>query len=168
MTKNPQSSIIPELVEKRIYLLRGKRVMLSSDLAELYGVSAGALIQAVHRNRDRFPSDFMYQLTDKEVINLKSQIVISSWGGSRRANPYAFTEQGVAMLSSVLKSKRAIQVNIKIIRIFVNMRELVIAHKDLWLKIDELEKKYDHQFQVVFKAIKLILEKSKEGPENRL
>jgi hypothetical protein len=141
--------------------------MLGTDLAELYGVSTKALVQAVKRNRERFPDDFMHQLTSKDVTNLRSQIVTSSWGGHRYL-PYAFTEQGVAMLSSVLKSRQAIQVNIQIMRTFVKIRELNIAHKDLWLKIDELEKKYDHQFQVVFKAIKLLLEKPKGGSENRL
>ena len=156
-------------VESRIYIIRDARVMLDSDLAELYGVPTKALIQAVRRNRERFPSDFMYQATNKEVTDLRSQIVTSKaeGRGGRRSLPYAFTDQGVAMLSSILHSKRAIQVNIQIIRTFVRMRELAVAHKDLWLKIDDMEKKYDHQFQVVFKAIKLLLDKPKEGPEKR-
>ena len=103
--------VISERIEKRILLLRGQKVMLSMDLAELYGVEPRVLVQAVKRNIDRFPGDFMFQLNLQEVRNLKSQIVISSWGGLRRAAPYAFTEQGVAMLSSVLNSKRAAQVN---------------------------------------------------------
>ena len=99
-------SVIPvELIKSKIYLIRGQKVMLSLHLAELYQVETRVLIQAVKRNRERFPEDFMFQLTDDEFVNLKSQIVISSWGGARRANPYAFTEQGVAMLSSILKSK---------------------------------------------------------------
>ena len=157
-------------VQDRIYFIRGARVMLDSDLAELYQVSTGALIQAVKRNPERFPPDFMYHLTEKEVANLISQTVISKKvrRGGRRHMPHAFTEQGVAMLSSVLRSRRAIQVNIQIIRTFVKMRELAMTHKDLWLKIDEMEKKYDTQFQVVFKAIKLLLDKPKGGPENRL
>jgi hypothetical protein len=97
-----------EIIGRKIYLIRGQKVLLSPDLAELYGVEPRALVQAVKRNLDRFPDDFMFQLTDQEVVNLKSQIVISSWGGARRANPYAFTEQGVSLLSSVLNSKRAI------------------------------------------------------------
>ncbi len=155
-----------EHVENRIYFVRKNRVMLDADLAELYGVTTKVLIQAVKRNPKRFPQDFMYNLTDKEVTILRSQIVTSSWGG-RRYRPYAFTEQGVAMLSSVLSSDRAIRVNIQIIRTFVKMRELAMAHKDLWLKIDEMEKKYDKQFHVVFKAVKLLLDKPKDDPENR-
>ena len=156
-----------EAVEKRIYFVRGNRVMLDKDLSELYKVPTKALIQAVKRNLKRFPSDFMYFLTDKEVTILRSQIVTSSWGG-RRYRPYAFTEQGVAMLSSILNSDRAIQVNIQIMRTFVKIREMASVYKDLQLKIDELEKKYDTQFQVVFKAIKLLLEKPKKDPEDRL
>ena len=152
-----------EVVEKRIYFIRGNRVMLDKDLSMLYEVPTKVLIQAVKRNQKRFPSDFMYYLTDKEVAILRSQIVTSSWGG-RRYRPYAFTEQGVAMLSSILNSDRAIQVNIQIMRTFVKMRELALTYKELQLKIDELEKKYDTQFQVVFKAIKLLLEKPKDNP----
>ena len=137
--------------------------MLDKDLSELYGVTTGALIQAVKRNLKRFLDDFMYFLTDKEVTILKSQIVISSWGG-RRYRPHAFTEQGVAMLSSVLNSARAIQVNIQIMRTFVKIREIALSYKELEQKINELEKKYDTQFQVVFKAIKLLLEKPKDKP----
>jgi hypothetical protein len=118
MMKN--KSLIPvERIERRIFLIRGHKVMLSNDLAELYEVEPRILVQAVKRNIDRFPEDFMFQLSQEEFSILKSQIVISSWGGLRRATPYAFTEQGVAMLSSVLRSKRAIQVNIEIMRAFV-------------------------------------------------
>ncbi len=151
-----------EMIKGKIYEMRGKKVMLDIDLAKLYGVSTKTLIQAVKRNRERFPADFMHQLTRKELIDLRSQFVTSSWGG-RRYLPYAFTEQGVAMLSSVLNSEKAIQVNIQIIRTFVRVREITVSYKDLWLKIDEMENKYDKQFQVVFKAIKLLLEKPKEG-----
>jgi hypothetical protein len=112
--KRPKSLVPVERIEKTIFLLRGQKVMLSPHLAELYGIEARILVQAVKRNVDRFPEDFMFQLTREEYENLKSQIVISSWGGARRARPYAFTEQGVAMLSSVLRSKRAVQVNIEI------------------------------------------------------
>src|SRR3972149_1103871 len=115
-------SVIPmERIENRIYLLRGHKVMLSTDLAELYGVEPRVLVQAVKRNIERFPEDFMFQLTKLEFDNLKSQIVISTWGGLRRAAPYAFTEQGVAMLSSVLRSKRAVRANIEIMRAFVRL-----------------------------------------------
>lgn len=127
--------------------------MLSIDLAELYDVEPRALIQAVKRNKDRFPEDFMFQLENQEVRILKSQIVTSSWGGLRRANPYAFTEQGVAMLSSVLRSKKAIRVNVEIMRAFVRLRELLATHKDLANKLEQLEKRYDHQFKIVFDAI---------------
>ncbi|MBI4843764.1 MAG: ORF6N domain-containing protein [Nitrospirae bacterium] len=111
MTDN--KTVIPEeRIEKQIFLISGQKVMLSTDLAELYGIEPRVLVQAVKRNIERFPEDFMFQLTDQEVLNLKSQFVISSWGGSRRAAPYAFTEQGVAMLSSVLRNKRAILFNL--------------------------------------------------------
>jgi len=129
-----------EHVEKRIYFNRKSRVMLDADLAELYGVTTKALIQAVKRNPKRFPIDFMYHLTDKEVTILRSQIVTSSWGG-RRAFPFVFTEQGVAMLSSVLNSERAILVNIHIVRVFMRMREMVMTNKDILLKVSRLEKK---------------------------
>lgn len=143
-------------IEQLIYIIRGQKVMLSPHLAELYGVETRVLVQAVKRNNDRFPEDFMFQLGDEEFANLKSQIVISSWGGSRRAKPYAFTEQGVAMLSSVLRSKRAVQVNIEIMRTFVKLRQMLAAHKDLERKLIALEKKYDEQFKVVFDAIRAI------------
>lgn len=145
-------------IEGKIFLIRGQKVMLSTDLAQLYGVEPRVLVQAVKRNLDRFPEDFMFQLTDQEFINLKSQIVTSSWGGLRRATPYAFTENGVAMLSSVLNSKRAIQVNIQIMRTFTKLREMIASHKDLVKKLDELEKKYDGQFQIVFEALRQIIE----------
>ena len=117
--------VVLESVESNIFMIRGNKVMLSSHLAKLYGVEPKVLIQAVKRNAERFPKDFMFLLTDQEVAILKSQIVTSSWGGRRRENPYAFTEQGIAMLSSVLNSKRAIQVNIIIMRAFVKIREIL-------------------------------------------
>jgi len=133
--------LIPvEQIQQKIYLIRGHKVLLSVDLAELYGVEPRALVQAVKRNIERFPEDFMFQLSDKEFENLKSHIVISSWGGMRRASPYAFTEQGVAMLSSVLRSKQAVQVNISIMRAFVKLREMIASHKDLARRLDNLEK----------------------------
>ena len=134
--------------------------MLDRDLAKLYGVPVKALNQAVKRNIRRFPEDFMFRLFWEEVINLKSQIVTSSWGGIRKL-PYVFTEQGVAMLSSVLNSERAIQVNILIMRAFTKLREILLTHKELSAKIDALEKKYaehDQTIKGIFEAIKQLLE----------
>ncbi len=157
------STIVPmERVEKRIILIRGQKVMLSTDLAELYEVEARTLVQAVKRNIGRFPSDFMFHLTREEFADLKSQIVISSWGGMRRGTPYAFTEQGVAMLSSVLRSERAVQVNIAIMRAFVQLREMLSSHADLARKLEEMEKKYDSQFKVVFDAIRQLMKPADE------
>jgi hypothetical protein len=155
---NRQLVVPVERIENRIFLIRGHKVMLSTDLAELYQVEPRVLVQAVKRNIARFPKDFMFQLTKEEFSNLKSQFVTSSWGGLRRATPYAFSEQGVAMLSSVLKSKRSIQVNIEIMRAFVRLREILATHRDLARKLDELEKKYDKQFAIVFKAIRQLME----------
>jgi hypothetical protein len=161
-------SLVPaDLIEKRIFFIRGQKVMLSVHLAELYDVEPRALVQAVKRNINRFPADFMFQLTNQEFTNLKSQIVISSWGGLRRANPYAFTEQGVAMLSSVLNSKRAIMVNVEIMRAFVRLRQLLSSHADLSRKLAALEKKYDAQFKIVFDAI-LELMKPPEPKRRRI
>ncbi len=142
----------------KIFLIRGKKVMLDSYLSELYGVPTKVLLQAVKRNIKRFPSDFMFQLKKEEFDNLRSQIVTSSSWGGRRYLPYAFTENGVAMLSSVLNSERAIQVNIQIMRTFTRLREMLLKHKDLQRKIEEMEEKYDYQFKVVFDAIKQLLE----------
>jgi hypothetical protein len=162
-------SLVPvKRIEQQILLIRGHKVMLSSDLAALYGVEPRVLVQAVKRNIERFPEDFMFQLTREEFHILKSQIVTSSWGGVRRATPYAFTEQGVAMLSSVLNSRRAIRVNIEIMRAFVRLREIVTAHKELARKLEELEKKYDKQFAVVFEAIKQLMEPVTEKSKGRI
>jgi len=154
-------AIVPlDFIQQRIFLIRGHKVMLSPTLAELYGVEVRALIQAVKRNLERFPEDFMFQLTDNEFKNLKSQIVISSWGGARRANPYAFTEQGVAMLSSVLRSRQAIQANIAIMRAFVKLREVLSAHKELAHKLDQLERKiekHDAEIRSIFQAIRQLM-----------
>ncbi len=144
-------------IEQSIFLIRNQKVMLSTHLAELYGVEPRVVVQAVKRNIERFPKHFMFQLTATEFKNLKSQIVISSWGGLRRSAPYAFTEQGVAMLSSVLRSKRAVQVNIEIMRAFIRLRQMVASHKDLTRRLNELEKKYDAQFKVVFDAIRQLM-----------
>jgi hypothetical protein len=161
-------SIVPiERIQRCIYLIRGHKVMLSTDLAELYKVEPRVLVQAVKRNIGRFPADFMFQLNKKEFDNLKSQIVISSWGGMRRARPYAFTEQGVAMLSSVLRSKRAIEVNIAIMRTFVKLREILANNELLRRKIESLERKYDEQFQHVFNVLaEMIMSESK--PKTRI
>ena len=145
-----------ERIERAILLIRAQKVMLDADLAELYGVEPRVLIQAVKRNIDRFPQDFMFQLTKREFSDLRSQIVMSSWGG-RRYPPYAFTEHGVAMLSSVLRSKRAVRVNIEIMRAFVRLRQILASHKELARKLEELEKKYDAQFKVVFDAIRELM-----------
>jgi hypothetical protein len=161
----PNEVIEREVIERRIYLIRGRKVMLSTHLAELYDVEPRALVQAVKRNRDRFPEDFMFQLGAEEFENLKSQIVISSWGGLRRAAPYAFTEQGVAMLSSVLNSKRAIAVNIAIIRTFVRLRQLLATHKELAERLAAMEKKYDQRFKVVFDILKQLTEPPPEPPK---
>ncbi|MDA8273004.1 MAG: ORF6N domain-containing protein [Deltaproteobacteria bacterium] len=155
------NSIIPvELIENKIYLIRKQKVMLSMHLAELYGVEPRTLVQTVKRNIERFPEDFMFQLTKGEFDNLKSQIVTSSWGGLRRATPYAFTEQGIAMLSSVLKSERAIDVNILIMRAFVKMRQILSTHKELADKLNELENKYekhDKNIKAIIDAIRQLM-----------
>jgi hypothetical protein len=147
-------------VEAKILMLRGQKVLRSTHLAELYGVLPKALVQAVKRNAERFPSDFMFQLTHDEFAILKSQTVTSSWGGQRRAPPYAFTEQGVAMLSTVLRSRRAVLVNIEIMRTFVRLRQLMAGNADLARKLAELESKYDRQFKVVFDAIRELMQPS--------
>jgi hypothetical protein len=176
MARKKRSSALEQLpiplglVERRIYLVRGHKVMLDSDLAELYQVETRALIQAVKRNSSRFPDGFMFQLTAEEHESLKSQFVISNAGrGGRRYLPYAFTEHGVVMLSSVLNSDRAIRMNIVIIRAFVRLREMLGSHKDLARKIESLERKYqehDQELQVLFKAIKKLLEPP-PGPSRR-
>ena len=151
-------NITSSAIEDKILIIRGKKVMLDTDLAKLYDVSVRILNQAVKRNSDRFPEDFMFQLSDEEVACLRSQIVISNKSrGGRRYLPYVFTEQGVAMLSSILNSRRAVLVNIEIMRTFVKLREMIISHKDLQIKIEEMEKKYDEKFQVVFRALRNLL-----------
>ncbi len=156
-----QVSIPIEQVERKIHLIRGQKVMLDSDLAELYEVETKVLNQAVKRNLSRFPEDFMFQLTMEETGNLRSQIVTSKTEhGGRRYLPYVFTEQGVAMLSSVLRSERAVQVNIAIMRAFVKLRELMTTHRELSDKITALERKYDahdEQIRKIFEAIRLLL-----------
>ena len=152
-----------ELVASKIYFLRGEKVLLDSDLSALYQIETKRLKEAVRRNLSRFPMDFMFQLSEEEVENLRSQIASSSWGGSRYP-PFAFTEQGVAMLSSVLNSERAIEVNITIMRTFVALRKWMQSNKELETKIRQLEGKYDQQFKVVFEAIRqLIQQDTKES-----
>ncbi|MBK8791149.1 MAG: ORF6N domain-containing protein [Holophagaceae bacterium] len=153
---HPQALV--ERITKTILFIRGEKVLLDADLAVLYGVDTGTLVRAVKRNIDRFPADFMLQLTEEEWANLKSQIGISSSWGGRRYAPYAFTEQGVAMLSGVLRSEQAIQVNIEIMRAFVRLREILNTHNDLAKKLNNLERKYDAQFKAVFDAIRQLME----------
>lgn len=150
------SLVVPEMIEKRIYFIRDQKVMLDADLAVLYGVETFNLNKAVNRNIERFPCHFMFRLNDGEFRRLKDEGIRFGWGG-RRTPPYAFTEQGVAMLSSVLKSKRAIQVNIAIMDTFVRLRQMIFSHKDLVRKINEMEKRYDHQFKIVFDAIRELM-----------
>ncbi|MCF7879072.1 MAG: ORF6N domain-containing protein [Candidatus Omnitrophica bacterium] len=155
--------LIPyEQIAKKILLIRNKKVMLDKDLASLYQVETKVLIQAVKRNKERFPKDFMFQLNKNEFDSLRSHFVTSKKWGGRRYRPYVFTEQGVAMLSSVLNSQRAIMVNIVIMRTFVKLRKILASHKDLLKKIEDIEKKYDSQFKIVFEAIRqLVLEERK-------
>lgn len=152
-----QLPIPVERIEKAILLLRGQKVMLDRDLAELYGVTTGNLNKAVRRNLDRFPPDFMFQLKKEEYESLRFQFGILKKGRHSKYLPYAFTEQGVAMLSSVLRSKRAVRVNIEIMRAFVRLRQILAAHKNLEQKLAALENKYDEQFQVVFEAIRQLM-----------
>ncbi len=160
MGRKKSQSVIPvERIEKAIYLIRGHKVMLDSDLAELYDVETFNLNKAVKRNLDRFPDDFMFQLTKEEWESLKFQIGMAKpkGRGGRRTPPYAFTEQGVAMLSSVLRSKQAVMVNVEIMRAFVRLRQLLATHADLAQKLATLEKKYDKQFRIVFDAIRELM-----------
>jgi uncharacterized membrane protein YccC len=164
----PAHLVPAERIEQAILLIRGQKLMLDSDLAALYAVPTKVLNQAVRRNLDRFPKDFMLQLTVDEAANLRSQTVTSSSWGGRRHRPYAFTEQGVAMLSSVLNSARAVKVNIEVMRAFVRLRRLMATHADLRRKIEELERRYDKQFAVVFEAIREILDPPRERTKGRI
>ena len=151
-----QSAPVPQQIERSILLLRGHKVMLDFDLAALYAVQTKALNKAVKRNVSRFPEDFMFELSEEEFADLRFQFGTSRWGG-RRYRPYAFTEQGVAMLSSVLRSERAVKVNIEIVRAFVRLRSMLATHQELARKVEALEKKYDAQFKVVFDAIRQLM-----------
>lgn len=155
----PIAMVSEENILEKIYVIRGQKVMLDRDLAEMYRVEVKRLNEAVKRNASRFPEDFMFQLAQNEWRNLKSQFATSSWGGVRKP-PYAFTEQGVAMLSSVLNSETAIQVNIQIIRLFTKMKQLILDNKDLWMKIEKIEQhliKNDEEIKTVFAYLKKLL-----------
>lgn len=172
-TLSPASKLpVPvEVIERRIYLIRGKKVMIDSDLAELYGVPTFRLNEAVKRNRRRFPEDFMFQLTKEETESLTSQIAMSKAGrGGRRTRPYVFTEQGVAMLSSVLNSERAIEVNVAIMRAFVKLREMLESNEELNRKFAALERKlatHDKYFRVVFEELRKLIA-APEKPRRRI
>jgi hypothetical protein len=160
-------SIIPaERIENRIYLIRGQKVMLDSDLARIYGVSTERLNQQVNRNLDRFPPDFMFRLTAEEHRLLTLQIARSKKGrGGRRTLPLVFTEHGAVMLASVLRTPLAVHASIQVVRAFVRLREFLATHKELAAKLAELEKKYDAQFKVVFEAIRQLMTPSEPPPE---
>lgn len=166
--------VIPEAIERRIYIVRGLKVMFDRDLAALYGVPTRRLNEQVTRNRDRFPEDFMFRLTleeAKQLLVLRSQNAILKRGQHIKYAPYAFTQEGVAMLSSVLRSHRAIQVNISIMRAFVNLRELAATHRDLAQKLDALERKYQHhdaQIKAIFDAIRKLIEGPAPRPTRRI
>ena len=165
------TDLIPtERIEKRILFLRNHKVMLDSDLAELYGVETKVLNQAVRRNIDRFPNDFMFELTWEEIdtIRSRSQIVTLKKGKNIKYLPMVFTEQGIAMLSSVLRSGQAVQVNIEIMRTFVKLREILLSHKDLAQKLEQMEKKYDHQFRIVFDAIRELMTSPAPASKSRI
>lgn len=174
---NKKIAINETLVISKIYLVRGQKVMLDEDLSEMYGLETKRLNEQVKRNIERFPQDFMFQLTDKEFENLKSQFATSSWGG-RRKLPFVFTEHGVLMLSSVLSSPTAIKVNIKIMRVYSKLREMLLTHKDILIKLEQLESKVmkqevrgnkqEEEIQIVFKALKQLIEQPAPEPRKRI
>jgi hypothetical protein len=170
MDQNRYTPGIPdELITNKIFVVRGKKVILDNDLAELYDVETRRLNEQVKRNIDRFPADFMFQLTDEEFENLKSQFATSSWGG-RRKLPYAFTEQGVAMLSGVLHSKRAIKVNIQIMRVFTRMRKILETHTAILKKLDDLERKdieHDKKILLIFEYLKQLEQVKQQELEHK-
>jgi len=159
MAKRTQTNITStSRIEQSIHLIRGQRVMLDSDLAKLYGVTTKRLNEQVKRNVYRFPEDFMFQLTKEETESLRSQFATSKTGrGGRRTLPYVFTEHGAVMLANVLNSPTAVQASIQVVRAFIRLREMLITHADLARRLDELEKKYDKQFAVVFEAIRALM-----------
>jgi phage regulator Rha-like protein len=162
---NTKALVPPEVIVTKIIFLRGEKVLLDRDLAELYGVETRVLKQAVRRNRKRFPEDFMFELTEDENRALRSQNVTLKRGQHSKYLPFAFTEQGVAMLSSVLNSDRAIEVNIAIMRAFVQLRKMIASNEELARKLDELEEKYDEQFRIVFDAIRALIEHDEKPPK---
>ena len=171
MAKRAARTLLPaERIERSILAIRGHKVLLDADLAELYGVETRVLNQAVKRNLARFPADFMFQLTKAELEDWRSQFVTSNPDAkmSLRRAPYAFTEQGVAMLSSVLHSKRAVAVNIEIMRTFVRLREMLASNAELARRLDDLEKKYDGQFRVVFDAIRQLMTPPPASPKRSI
>ena len=167
--KTASQELVPvERIQQRILLIRGHKVMLDTHLAELYEVETRVLIQAVKRNERRFPTDFMFQLTADETKSLTSQFVMSNerpGRGGRRTLPYVFTEQGVAMLSTVLNSERAIAVNIAVMRTFVRLRQILATHKELAERLTAMEKQYDQRFKVVFDILKQLMEAPPEPPK---
>jgi hypothetical protein len=156
---NKELRLADDSIIQKIYYIRGMKVMLDKDLAEMYGVETRILNQSIQRNLRRFPEDFMFQLSVEEYSNLKSQIVISSWGGTRKL-PFVFTEHGVAMLSGILNSERAIDVNIKIIRVFTKMREMLSTHKDILLKLEQMERQVtsnSEEIQTIFNVLRELI-----------
>jgi len=169
--KTPIRQLVPvEIIEQRIFLIRGHKVMLDSHLAELYQVETRTFNQAVRRNRDRFPGDFMFQLTAQEASALRSQNVILEKGRGKYSKyaPLAFTEQGVAMLSGILRSKRAAAVNIAIMRAFVRLRQILASHEDLAERLLAMEKEYDHKFKIVFDILKQLMEPPPDPPKDQI
>ncbi|MFA5056558.1 MAG: ORF6N domain-containing protein [Opitutaceae bacterium] len=165
--KARNSTLVPQEIEERILTLRGLKVLLDEALAVLYGVPTKVLLQAVKRNKKRFPIDFMFQIDRQELANLRSQFVTSSYGG-RRYLPYAFTQEGVAMLSSVLRSPRAVSVNVEIMRAFVRLRRLALSVDELARKVEVLEKNYDERFRIVFAAIRELMTPPAPPPRRRI
>lgn len=165
MKNKKEKKLIPQvIIEQKIFLIRGKKVMLDNDLAVLYGVETKALKRAVKRNMDRFPEDFMFQLSKEEGDAFsRYQFGTLKRGQNIKYMPYVFTEQGVAMLSGILNSKRAIEVNIQIIRTFVRLREMIISNKELRIRLDKIEEKYDKRFKVIFDTLRMLLEDDKKN-----
>jgi hypothetical protein len=165
-SENGPGYMVPiERIEGAILEIRGQRVMLDADLAAIYGVETKMLVRAVRRNIARFPADFMFQLTDEELGNLRCQFGTSSQWGGRRYPPYAFTEHGAVMVASVLKSRRAVEVSVVVVRAFVRMRRMLADNRQLAVKLAQLESKYDAQFKVVFDAIRKLMEKPRPEPQ---
>lgn len=154
-------------IEQRIVILRGQRVMLDADLAEVYGVTTKRLNEQVKRNRERFPKDFMFRLMEAETLHLRSQFATTRQHGGRRTLPYAFTEHGAVMAASVLNTPTAVQVSVLVVRAFIRLRELALAHLDLAKRLRELERRYDAKFRVVFDAIRALMEPPAKEPSRR-